>query len=231
MQCSGQFSESETFFAGLVAAEGDESQYMIAHGQGLCGTRGSDWDPDYRFELTYGSTTIDTQLDMTCQKQKSKDKQMFSALSTQIDDKDLVRSMTGLKGKFDDGSLTVIDSLLSLQDEVRVDAQELINIMIEDGNGFIDEMGTSGGDYLDALIVEITVTKQPEYDAYITGVTTGITSKVTKSVEDSLDAETIAIFEEEGLAYLQQVTDQFIASFTKVTTDMADGFTSIATEG
>jgi hypothetical protein len=92
-------------------------------------------------------------------------------------------------------------------------------------------MGTSGGDYLDALIVEITVTKQPEYDAYITGVTTGITSKVTKSVEDSLDAETIAIFEEEGLAYLQQVTDQFIASFTKVTTDMADGFTSIATEG
>ena len=231
LQCSGQFSDTETFFAALVAAEGESSQYMVGHGHGLCATRGDDWDPDYTFQLTYGSTTIDTQLNMTCQKQNSRDKQMFTALSTQIDDKDLVRSMTGLKNNLEDGSLTVIDSLLSLQDEVRTDADDLINTMISDGNGFIDDMDTSGGTYLDALITELTVTKVPEYEAYISGVTTSITDKVVAMVERSLDADTIAIFETEGLAYLQQVTDEFTTSFTTVTTDMGSGFTDLATTG
>ena len=231
LQCSGQFSDTETFFAAVVAAEGESSQYMVGHGLGLCGTRTDDWDPDYTFQLSYNGVTVDTQLNMTCQKQKSKDKQMFDALSTQIDDKDLVKSMTGLKDNLEDGSLTVVDSLLSLQDEVRVDASDLINTMIGDGNGFIDEMDTSGGDYLDALITEITVTRVPEYDAYIAEVTTGITDTVVAMVEKSLDAATIALFEDAGLAALQEVTDQFTTSFSSVTTDMATGFTDIATQG
>jgi len=86
MSCTGGFGTDNaegTFFIGVTAGEGLPSDVLVGWGKSLCSTRTNDWDADYTISLSTdgGVTQFDTKLSFTCQANKSKDPQMYTALS------------------------------------------------------------------------------------------------------------------------------------------------------
>jgi len=60
--------------------------------------------------------------------------------------------MSDLKKNIVNGDLTVVDSLLSMQDEARTGALALVDNMVTDGQGFISDMGSEAKSWVDGMV-------------------------------------------------------------------------------
>lgn len=125
-KCSGTFANdaSQEFFFGVSHIEGHGYSQLVGWGKNLCSNSVVNFDTDYTIQVIYDGATFETGQRLICE--EAKVDEMIKNFANQVDDGSILKAVGRYRDDVKSGALTIVDPALSMQDDARNQAIQMI---------------------------------------------------------------------------------------------------------